>query len=101
MIAHHGNDKYIIVKPYWGNVMGLEANFGNHIVDFKSSAIQNGLAFEGLTPTEEDTRAYSRDEVPASLHYENNAGDVHLNQYGYHFLAHCIYEKGKELGYFK
>lgn len=100
MVEHHGNDKYIIVKPYWSNVAGLESAFGNHILDFKSLALQNGLEFEGLTPTENDKEAYSKNEIPASLHNENNASDVHLNQYGYHFLAHCIYEKGKELGYF-
>lgn len=101
MIAHHGNDKYIVIKPYWTDMSGLEEAFGNHLIDFKKLSQQNGIAFEGLTPTEEDNKAAVRNQVPASLHYQNDASNVHLNKYGYHFLAHCIYEKGKALGYFK
>ena len=101
MIAYHGNDKYIIVKPYWTEMSGLEEAFGNHLVDFKKLSQQSGIAFEGLTPTEDDNKATVRNQVPASLHLNNDAANVHLNKYGYHFLAHCIYEKGKALGYFK
>ena len=101
MIAHHGNDKYIVIKPYWGNYSGLEEAFGNHLVDFKKLSQENGLAYEKLTPTEADNKAVIKNQVPASLHYNNDPSNVHLNQYGYHFLAHCVYEKGKALGYFK
>ena len=99
MIKHHGNDKYIIVKPYWASVAGLEEAFGDHLVDFAELAITEGLAYEGLTPTAADKTAISKKSVPASLRYNNEADNVHLNEYGYHFLAHCIHEKGKTLGY--
>ena len=101
MIAYHGNDKYIVIKPYWGNYTGLEEAFGKHLLDFKKLAQENGIAYEKLTPTEEDNKAISKNQVPASLHYNNDVSNIHLNQYGYHFLAHCVYEKGKALGYFK
>ena len=101
MIAYHGNGKYIVIKPYWGYYTGLEEAFGNHLLDFKKLSQENGIAYEKLTPTEADNKAVSRNEVPASLHYENDPSNVHLNEYGYHFLAYCVYEKGKALGYFK
>ena len=99
MIKHHGSDKYLIVKPYWTTIAGLEEAFGNHIVDFPALAISEGLAYEGLTPTAADKTAISKKSVPPSLRYNNEADNVHLNEYGYHFLAHCIHEKGKTLGY--
>ncbi len=99
MIAHHGNDKYIIVKPYWTTIGGLEDAFGDHVLDFQSLAVTEGLAYEGLTPTAADKTALSKNSIPPSLRYQNEAGNVHLNEYGYHFLAHCIHEKGKTLGY--
>lgn len=99
MIKHHGSDKYIIVKPYWTTIAGLEEAFGDHVVDFPALAISEGLAYEGLTPTAADKTAISKKSVPPSLRYNNEADNVHLNEYGYHFLAHCIHEKGKTLGY--
>jgi hypothetical protein len=99
MIKHHGSDKYIIVKPYWTSIGTLDAEFGDHVLDFQALAVAEGLAFEGLTPTAEDKTALSKNSIPPSLRYQNEAGNVHLNEYGYHFLAHCIHEKGKTLGY--
>ena len=104
MIKHHGNDKFIIVKPYWtwGLIEGLDETFGDHVLDFKKIAIENdGLSFEGLTKTEQDIKDLEANELPTSFRYLNQTGDVHLNEYGYDFLAHCVYNKGKELGYFK
>ncbi|MBR5224017.1 MAG: hypothetical protein IKV81_07635 [Clostridia bacterium] len=99
MIKHHGNDKYLIVQPYWTAVDLSE--FGDHVVYFEKLAVEKGLAFEGITPTEADKSACSAGKLPPSFRYENSATDVHLSQYGYDFLAHCIYEQGKTLGYFK
>lgn len=98
MIKHHGNDKYLIIKPYWGNIKGLE-EFGDHLIDFSILAAAEGLTYEGLTPTEEDIKACNANKIPASLRYNNEPNNSHLNAYGYHFLAHCIHEKGKTLGY--
>ncbi len=99
MIKHHGNDKYLIIKPYWTDINGLEKEFGDHVIDFTGLAISEGLEYEGLTPTSGDKTAISKKSIPPSLRYENEADNVHLNEYGYHFLAHCIYEQGKTLGY--
>lgn len=101
MIQHHGNGKYLIVKPYWDNINGLEAEFGDHVVDFPALAVAEGLAHEGLTPTEADKAAIAKNKIPPALRYQNEADNVHLNEYGYHFLANCIYERGKTLGYWQ
>ena len=101
MIAHHGNGKYLIIKPYWDNIGGLDDEFGDHVVDFPKLAVEKGLAFEGLTPTDADTKAIAQNKIPPSLRYQNEADNVHLNEYGYDFLANCIYEQGKTLGYWK
>ncbi len=101
MIQHHGNGKYLIIKPYWDNINGLEAEFGDHVVDFPALAVAEGLAHEGLTPTEADKAAIAKNKIPPALRYQNEADNVHLNEYGYHFLANCIYERGKTLGYWQ
>ena len=102
MIKHHSNDKFIIIKPYWNTVEELDETFGDHVVDFKKIAIEkDALGFEGLTPTEQDIKDLEANELPTSLRYLNQIGDVHLNEHGYDFLAYCVYNKGKELGYFK
>ena len=53
------------------------------------------------TKINQDIKDIEANELPTSFRYLNQTGDVHLNEYGYDFLAHCVYNKGKELGYFK
>ena len=55
----------------------------------------------GLTPKPEDESAIGAGNVPPALRYQNEPSNVHLNEYGYDFLAHLIYERGKELGFWK
>ena len=101
MIDYHGSDRYIIVAPFWTSDYdkALEEAFANHIVNYRENACKWGLEFEGLVPTEEDLERIELGRTPPSLCYKNKP-DVHLNEYGYHFLAHLIFEKGKELKLF-
>ncbi len=102
MINYHGNGKYIVIIPYWESSYdnAFASAFGSHAINFRLEAMQNGLSYEGITPTAADQNAIASYLVPASLHYNNDANNVHLNEYGYDFLAHLVYEKGKALGYY-
>lgn len=101
MIAHHGNDRFIIIVPFWSPDYDelLTEEFGEHLVYFRKEACENGLDYEGLTPTEEDKERIILGRTPPSLCYKNKP-DVHLNEHGYHLLGNLVYAKGKELGCF-
>jgi len=98
MIKHHGNRRYLIITPHWTDKFDevFEKEFGGHAVNLRKAAIEYGLEYEGLTPTADDTSLIKAGNVPASLCYQNNY-NIHLNEYGYHFLAHLLYERGSEL----
>ncbi len=100
MIDHHGNDRYLIIIPYWTGEYddAFEAAFGDHAVNFRELAVANGLDYENITPTSADNARIARNAVPASLCY-NNTPDVHLNANGYHYLAHVLYDRGTQLGF--
>lgn len=98
MIKHHGSRRYLIIIPHWRADLDerFVAEFGNHAVNFRKAAIEYGLEYEGLTATATDNSLMSGGSVPASLCYQNKY-DIHLNEYGYHFLAHLLYERGQQL----
>lgn len=101
MVNYHRSDRFIIIAPFWTKDYdeALEEAFPDHIVYFRKMACENGHEFEGLVATQEDLERISLGRTPPSLCYKNKP-DVHLNEYGYHFLAHLVYEKGKELNLF-
>lgn len=101
MVDYHKSDRFIIVAPFWSPDYdeALEQEFPRHIVNFRKMACEKGLEFEGLVATEEDLERIALGRTPPSLCYKNKP-DVHLNEYGYHFLAYLVYEKGKELKLF-
>ncbi len=103
MIRYHGTDKYLVIVPFWDDkkYSRLPEEFGDHAIDFKAAVLEDGLAYEKLTPTPEDKAALSAGNVPPALRYNNEPTNVHLNEYGYDFLAHLIYERGKQLGFWK
>lgn len=106
MLERRGKGRpYLVIVPYWGGFRkdfadAFKAAFGKNAIDFRGEAIKRGLAFEGLRPTELDRREMAAGRVPPSLLYRNRP-DVHMNEYGYDFLAQLVYERGKELGYWK
>ncbi len=96
---------YLVIVPYWGGFRkefadAFKTAFGRNAIDFREEAIKRGLACEGLQPTELDRREMAVGRVPPSLLYRNRP-DVHMNEYGYDFLAQLVFERGKELGYWK
>lgn len=54
-----------------------------------------------MLATGTDTSLINSGHVPASLRYGNAADQVHLNRYGYHYMATVVYEQGKTLGYWQ
>ena len=100
MIDHFGGKRYLVlgmtVKSYadaTNDLMGQ--TFGNHYVDVKDYLIKYGLADSNLTPTEQDTSDISNSVVPTSLRHDS----VHFNDYGYTAVGNCVYQHGKDLGY--
>lgn len=119
LISKAGTDRYIIIsstddpndfEQIWGYTtepVGLEntwyeeefeKEFGEHLFNGRKYLIEHGLQINGLRRTETD---YMRAKSGCiSLQLRNPWIDnTHLNEAGYTALAHGVYEKGKELGY--
>ena len=119
MIAAAGTDRYIICSStddpddfdqIWGYLTipnGLsstwyearyEKTFGDHLFIGRKYLIRNGLAINGIRETEEDRLRAFKGNI--SLQLRNPEEDnTHLNEAGYRAVAHGIFEKGRELGY--
>ncbi len=102
-IAYHGNDNYIVIIPFWSDFFdeAFFAAFGDHAVPLRTLACENGLAAEGITPTDLDKEMIAAHKFPSSLRWKHHPDEPHLTIEGYHFLATCVYEKGQQLGYWK
>ena len=104
MINRRGPDgAYLAIVPYWYGFTPEQEKafcraFGSHAVLFREEAIRRGLAEEGLTPTDPDRSEMAAGRVPTSLLYQGKV-DVHMNEYGYDFLAKLVFEQGRKLGY--
>ncbi len=99
MIAHHGSDKYLVVMPHWTKAhdQAFAEAFGSRAVKIRAESIENGLAYEGLSATDDDVELMAQGLVPASLRHQNKKNEIHFNENGYHFLAHLVYERGHAL----
>lgn len=119
MAAAAGTDRFIICsstddpddfEQIWGYLkmpIGLsstwyearyERTFGEHLFIGRKYLIRNGLAINGLQETEEDRARAFKGNI--SLQLRNPEEDnTHLNEAGYRAVAHGIFEKGRELGY--
>ncbi len=100
MAARHGNGKYLVIMPHWTDLhdSAFVEEFGDRAINLRMESVENGLAYECLAKTEEDDELMAKGLVPASLRYKNDKGELHLNEYGYHFLAHLVYNRGQSLG---
>ncbi len=101
MIKRHGNDCFLVIIPYWNGYYSeafVEA-FGDKAVDFRKELLLHGVEEEGLTPTQTDLEKMNNGEIPPMFRLNNNPNEIHLNKYGYSFLAKKLYERGKKLGY--
>ena len=119
LISKAGTDRYIIIsstddpndfEQIWGYTtepVGLEntwyeeefeKEFGEHLFNGRKYLIEHGLEINGLKETETDYMRAKNGCI--SLQLRNPWIDnTHLNEAGYTALAHGVYEKGKELGY--
>ena len=76
----------------------FEKEFGEHLFNGRKYLIEHGLEINGLRETEIDYMRAKNGCI--SLQLRNPWIDnTHLNEAGYTALAHGVYEKGKELGY--
>lgn len=104
LVDSRENDRYLIIIPYWTKSYdaAFKKAFGRHAINLRELACENGLTVEKLTPTKTDEAMIEAGNLPASLRYNNEGtAQVHLNKYGYHFLATVVHEQGKTLGYWK
>lgn len=108
MIAHNGNDYFIIVgdtdgsqedRSEWEYTL-LQA-FGDHFLNMREYLVNAALNGEldqfGITLNDYDYDQISRGEVPYSLKSDGS----HLNSYGYWLEGKAIYELGLILGYWE
>lgn len=100
MVNYSNREEYLVlgltVKAYADVVNKILAyEFGRHYVDVKSYLINYGLDDNNITPTSQDETDVANGVVPASLRYDS----VHFNDYGYTAVANCVYNHGKDLGY--
>lgn len=100
MVDKHGSNNFLIVIPFWNTYCDtpFREAFGDHCISFRLSAISDGLAYEGITPTATDEEYIANGEVPPSLLYYPDNPDVHLNAKGYDLMAHLLYEQGQTIG---
>ena len=119
MISEAGTDRYIIIsstddpddfEQIWGytyEAIGLEDTwyeeklseaFGEHLLKGRQYLIERGLEINGLEETQEDIERAERGDISLQLR-KPEIDNTHLNAEGYIALAHGVYERGKELGY--
>lgn len=101
MIQRHGNDCYLVIIPYWDSRYSeafIKA-FGDKAVDFRKKLLESGFSKEGISPTTDDIEKMKEGKIPPSFRLNNNPNEIHLNKYGYSFLAKILYERGNKLGF--
>ena len=120
LISEAGTDRYIIIsstddpndfEQIWGYTtepVGLENTwyeeefeeaFGEHLFNGRKYLIEHGLEINGIRRTEEDYMRADQGNISLKLRNPEYGDNTHLNEAGYIALAHGVYEKGKELGY--
>jgi hypothetical protein len=110
MIDHNTSGQYIVIGMHyyysWVLYNGLTVDaletallrrYGMHYINLREYMVNYGLDDAGLTPTEEDTEAIAKGEVPPSLLHTDK---IHGNEKFYEILANLVYEQGKILEYF-
>lgn len=104
MIEHNNCDKYIVFSmPTEDNStrtrydQRLGTAFGKHFVNVRLYISEYGLSDSGLTPTDADREAMAKGAIPPQLLVDG----VHFNSNGYKAMGNCVYQKGKQLGYWE
>lgn len=102
MIEHNNYAKYLVIGRPTGTTTDraeeekiLSSRFGNHYVNAREYISAYAIADNNLTATSGDESAMSIGAIPPQVRNDS----VHMNDYGYISMAYCIYQHGKELGY--
>lgn len=74
----------------------LSSKYGAKFIDWHKYSVLYALSEYGITATSEDEARMAAGNIPTSLLYDS----IHLNAAGYLIVAHRIYLRMKELGYF-
>lgn len=105
MIAHNGNNNYIVIGLTSLTAMPdvLKCNckmalaFGIHFLDISNYLRNYALDDLGISKTPQDVIDENNGDIPSSLRTDS----VHLTSGANEVVANQIYTKGKELGYWK
>lgn len=111
MVKNLQTDRYIIVgltcqtAKYRSDVAEtnekMAKEWGSHFLNLYDYILEYGLADENLTPTQADSEAIAKGEMPPSLIYQDDGYNVHFNRYGYDIVGKQLYKKGVDLGYWE
>lgn len=111
MVKNLQTDKFIIVgltcqnDQYRSDVAEVNKKmakeWGSRFLNLYDYILEYGLADENLTPTQADTAAIAKGEMPPSLIYQDDGYNVHFNRYGYDIVGKQLYKKGVDLGYWE
>ena len=98
-----GTDRYIFVGlttgglEKRGNLENLmQEAFGNHYLNIREGMINNGKQI--LSLPERDNDYYFRET--GQVYSELMSDEIHFNSLGYRIIAHLLYERMENLGYF-
>lgn len=105
MIAHNGNNNYIVIGLTSLTAMPdvLKCNrkmalaFGVHFLDISDYLRNYALDDLGISETSQDVIDKNNGDIPSSLRTDS----VHLTSGANEVVANQVYKKGKELGYWK
>lgn len=108
MTEYHGNDKYVVVSLTSRHSRiaivddvnsALKKEFGEHYLDLRHFMVYEALDQLGITPTDHDKDAISKEDVPFSIRLSEDEEENHGNPDFYRLAGEQIYKKLVELGY--
>lgn len=79
----------------------MAEEWGSRFLNIYDYILEYGLLDENLTPTQADSAAIAKGEMPPSLIYKDDGYNVHFNRYGYDIVGKQLYKKGVDLGYWE
>lgn len=98
------NERFIALIPHYrGDETAKKFYdvFGENCVNLRKYCLNEYWKDYAQKKSETDRECIQKGKMPPHFTYKNNVGDCHLNEIGYRVLAHLVYKKGIELGYWK
>ena len=105
IISNLRTDKYLVVsltaKTLFPDITDYNNKmaqiYGSKFVNVRDYLLEYGLEDAGISPTPQDTQDIADGEIPTSLRSDT----IHFNDTSYPIIAKCIFEHGKQLGYWR